>query len=268
MIFRVLGPLEVTVQGTVDTPTAAKVRWTLALLLLRANHVVGRTSIITELWGENPPRSAVTTAQTYIYQLRKKYQDRLGAGELVETRLAGYLLKADEAQIDARVFERLSDQGHASLEAGHVERAARQLHEALALWRGPALADVPAGPVLAPHLTHLEETRTWTLRLRILADRRLGRHHDLIPELQFLAAAHPLDEWFHQQLMIALTETGRRADALQVYERIRVTLGAELGVHPSPGLCRLQHDVVTGDPWTPGPEADLDLVLPRSHAAA
>ncbi|SCF39249.1 DNA-binding transcriptional activator of the SARP family [Micromonospora matsumotoense] len=268
MMFRVLGPLEVTVQGTIETPTATKVRWTLALLLLRANQVVSRASIIAELWGEHPPRSAVTTAQTYVYQIRKKYQHRfsqLGWGEFVQTRSPGYLLRVDEAEIDAWVFERLSEQGRTSLESGHVEQAARQLHGALALWRGPALADVPAGPLLTPHVTHLAEIRTRTLRLRIVADRRLGRHHELIPELQFLAAANPIDEWFHQQLMIALTETGRRADALQVYERLQSTLGAELGVAPSSRLCQLQHDVVAGVPWTLDPQAELDLVVPRQR---
>ncbi|MEU1607198.1 AfsR/SARP family transcriptional regulator [Micromonospora matsumotoense] len=263
-----LGPLEVTMQGTIQTPTATKVRWTFALLLLRANQVVSRASIITELWGEHPPRSAVTTAQTYVYQLRKKYQDRfseLGRGEFVQTRAPGYLLSVDEAEIDAWVFERLGEQGRTSLEAQRFEQAARQLRAALALWRGPALADLPAGPLLTPHVTHLAEIRTRILRLRIVADRRLGRHHELIPELQFLAADNPIDEWFHQELMIALTETGRRADALQVYERLRATLAAELGVTPSPRLCRLQHDIVAGVPWTPGPPTELDPVVPRQR---
>ncbi len=252
--------------GAADPPMAAKARWTLALLLLRANQVVGRASIIHELWGENPPGSAVTTARTYVYQIRKRYQhrfDQLGRGELVETRPTGYVLRAAESEIDARVFTRLSEQGRAALAAGHTERAAAQLREALALWRGRALADVPAGSLLAPHVMHLEESRMRTLRLRILADQRLGHHRELLPELQFLAAANPIDEWFHQQLMIALIETGRRADALDAYHRLRSTLGAELGVRPSPRLCELHHDVLAGVPWTRGSQTELDLTVPR-----
>ncbi|WP_345596706.1 AfsR/SARP family transcriptional regulator, partial [Streptomyces marokkonensis] len=265
MIFRVLGPLEVAVEGAAEKPTAPKVRWTLALLLLHANRVVGHSSIIYELWGETPPCSAVATAQTYVYQIRKKYQrrlDQIGWGELVETRPSGYVLRAEESEIDAQVFERLSEQARASLTAGHTEQAARQLREALALWRGRALADVSAGSVLAPHVIHLEKSRMRTLRLRIFADQRLGRYRELLPELQFLAAANPIDEWFHQQLMIALVETGRRADALEAYHRLQSTLGAELGVRPSPRLHKLQHDVLTGVPWTRGPQTELDLTVP------
>ncbi|WP_314621287.1 AfsR/SARP family transcriptional regulator [Streptomyces stackebrandtii] len=265
MIFRVLGPLEVAMEGAAEKPTAPKVRWTLALLLLHANRVVGHSSIIDELWGETPPCSAVATAQTYVYQIRRKYQrrfDRIGWGALVETRPSGYVLRAEESEIDAQVFERLSEQARASLTAGHTEQAARQLREALALWRGRALADVPTGSVLEPHVTHLEKSRMRTLQLRIFADQRLGRHRELLPELQFLAAANPIDEWFHQQLMIALVETGRRADALEAYHRLQSTLGAELGVRPSPRLHKLQHDVLAGVPWTRGPQTELDLPVP------
>lgn len=181
----------------------------------------------------------------------------------METRPPGYVLWADESNIDARVFERLSEEGRASLAAGDTERAARQLCEALALWRGPVLADVPAGPVLTPHVTHLEETRMRTLRLRILADRRLGRYRELICGAAVPRAANPLDEWIHQQLMIALTEAGRRADALDAYRRLQRTLHAELGVAPSPALHKLQHDVLAGLPWTRAPDGGLDVTVPR-----
>ncbi|KUL39457.1 hypothetical protein ADL15_09320 [Actinoplanes awajinensis subsp. mycoplanecinus] len=236
-------------QGKPSTPSATRVRWTLALLLLRANQVVDRGCIIQELWGENPPRSAVTTAQTYIYQLRKNYQryaDQLGWGEFIETRPPGYLLRCHESEIDAFAFERLSGEGIAAHAAGEPERAARLLREALALWRGPVLADITAGPVLTPHLRRLEEARTRAVRTRILADLRLGRHRELIPELRFAALENPFDEWFYEQLMIALSEEGRRADALDAYRQLQRMLDQKLGIEPSHALRQLQHDVLVG----------------------
>jgi SARP family transcriptional regulator, regulator of embCAB operon len=236
-------------QGKPNTPSATRVRWTLALLLLRANQVVDRGCIIHELWGENPPRSAVTTAQTYIYQLRKNYQrhaDQLGRGEFIETRPPGYLLRCPEPEIDAFAFERLSADGTAAYTAGEPERAARLLREALALWRGPVLADITAGPVLTPHIRRLEEARTRAVRTRILADQRLGRHRELIPELRFATLQNPFDEWFHEQLMIALSEEGRRADALDAYRQLQRVLDQKLGIEPSHTLRQLQHDVLVG----------------------
>ncbi|WP_433342947.1 AfsR/SARP family transcriptional regulator [Micromonospora sp. CA-111912] len=245
MKFRVLGPFEGSMEGKPSTPSATRVRWTLALLLLRANRVVDRGCIIQELWGENPPRSAVTTTQTYIYLLRKKYQ-RVGEGEFIETRPPGYLLRCDESEIDAFVFERLSAEGAAAFAAGDAERAARRLRQALALWRGPVLADITAGPVLTPHIRQLEEVRTRTIRTRILADLRLGRHHELIPELRFAALENPFDEWLHEQLMITLSEAGRRAEALDAYRELQRALDQNLGIEPSHTLRQLQHDVLVG----------------------
>lgn len=233
-----------------DTPSAPRrVRWTLALLLLRANRVVGRDCIIEELWGENPPRTAVPTMQTYIYQLRKMYRrsaDRLGEDEFIETRPPGYLLRCDESEIDAFVFERLSAEGTAAYAAGDAERAARCLRQALALWRGPVLADIATGPVLTPHIRQLEEVRTRTVRTRILADLQLGRHHEIIPELRFAALENPFDEWLHEQLMIALSEAGRRAEALDAYRELQRALDQNLGIEPSHALRQLQHDVLVG----------------------
>jgi DNA-binding SARP family transcriptional activator len=249
MKFRVLGPFEGSTHGTPSTPSAARVRWTLALLLLRANQVVDRRCIIQELWGENPPRSAVTTTQTYIYQLRKRYQrfaGELGEGELIETRPPGYLLRCDESEIDAFVFERLSAEGVAAYTSGDAERAARRLRQALALWRGPVLADITTGPVLTPHIRQLEEVRTRTFRTRILADLRLGRHHELIPELRFAVLENPFDEWLHQQLMIALSAAGRRAEALDAYRELQRTLDTNLGIEPSHTLRQLLHDLLVG----------------------
>ncbi|WP_091249951.1 AfsR/SARP family transcriptional regulator [Micromonospora matsumotoense] len=260
MKFRVLGPLESSMDGTPSTPSAARVRWTLALLLLRANQVVDRGCIIHELWGENPPRSAVTTAQTYIYQLRKnyhRYTDQPGCGEFIETRPPGYRLRCHESEIDAFAFERSSADGVAAYAAGDPERAARLLREALMLWRGPVLADITAGPVLTPHIRQLEEAHTRAVRTRILADLRLGRHRELIPELRFAALEHPFDEWIHEQLMISLSQEGRRADALDTYRQLQRMLDQKLGIEPSRALRQLQHDVLVGAVRNPHPMEEV-----------
>ncbi|MFC3448690.1 AfsR/SARP family transcriptional regulator [Amycolatopsis speibonae] len=245
MIFTLLGPLEVHFDGELDLPSATKIRWTLAQLLLRANQVVDRSAIIDELWGEQPPRSALTTAQTYIYQLRKRYRARF-SGPFITTRAPGYVLHADPAEIDTFVFERLTEEGGAALVAGDAVRAADRLRAALALWRGPVLSDIPAGPILTPYITHLDEIRMRALRMRTLADAHLGRYRELIPELRFLTHAHPYDEWLHEQLIVALHAVGRRADALETYQRLQRTLDRELGIAPSQPLHQLHHDVLVG----------------------
>lgn len=249
MRFNVLGPLEVRCGDQPRTPTATKIRWTLALLLVRSNQVVNLSAIIDELWGDNPPRSAVTTAQTYIYQLRKKYDryvQRPDRTEFIETRAPGYLLRLDDDQLDAHLFERLSTEGRALLAAGQAELASRRLHEALGLWRGPVLADLTVGPVLQAHVAHLEETRLRTLQTRLLADARFGRYRELIPELRSLVILNPLNEWFHEQLIIALNETGRRGEALHAYRALQRILDEELGIEPTAAMRELQRDLLVG----------------------
>lgn len=249
MRFNVLGPLEVLCEGKPCTPTAAKIRWTLALLLLHSNQVVNLSSIIDELWASNSPRSAVTTAQTYIYQLRKKY-DRFAenpSAGFIETHAPGYILRLKDDQLDVREFERLSVEGRTLLVDGDAESASRRLRQALGLWRGPVLADLSTGPVLSAHVAHMEETRLHVLQTRIMADVQLGRYRELLPELRSLVIANPLNEWFHEQLIIALKETGRRGDALQAYSSLRIILDEELGIKPTEALRELQRNLLVGD---------------------
>ncbi|GAA3343116.1 AfsR/SARP family transcriptional regulator [Amorphoplanes nipponensis] len=256
MKFNVLGPLEVTSEGTDRTPTPPKVRRVLALLLLRANQVVSVDALIEELWGEHPPMSAVTTAQTYIYQLRRSFNRHQVAPQRPEwlvTTAPGYLMYVDPEQIDAHSFQTMSWQGRQLLDNGRTAEAAAVLRRALDLWRGPALANVLTGRLLESHAVHLEEERLRTLELRILADAELGRHHELIGELRSLVAAHPLNEWFHGQLIAALSRCGRRSEALQAYQNLRVLLHDQLGLDPQPELQRLQREVLTYDsPEAPG----------------
>jgi SARP family transcriptional regulator, regulator of embCAB operon len=259
--FQVLGPLEVFDGDRVCTPTPPKVRRVLALLLLRANQVVSMDSLIEELWGEEPPLSAVGTAQTYIYQLRKILDPRGEHSvdrEWLLTKAPGYLMRVSPNQLDASAFEALSWQGRQTLEKGHPEEASQLLRRALDLWKGPSLANVRLGHLLEAHAVHLEEQRMRALELRIQADAELGRHRELIGEMRSLVATHPLNEWFHGQLIVALSHSGRRGEALQAYQDLRRVLSSQLGLDPQPELQRLHREVLSHGrptvsvfaPWT------------------
>jgi DNA-binding SARP family transcriptional activator len=227
---------------------APKVRNVLALLLLRANQVVPTDALIEELWPDGPPASAVATTQTYVYRLRKVLASaRAGRGEELRTLAPGYLLTVAADQVDAGAFERLTERGRLLLAAGRPDEAAAVLRQSLALWSGPALADVATGPLLSSHVTHLEESRIRALELRIEADLRLGLHRGLIGELRSLASAYSLNEWFHGTLIAALNRSGRRGEALKAYQDLRVLLRDELGVEPCAQVQRLLHDTLTGE---------------------
>jgi len=242
--FKVLGPLEVFEDGRSCTPTPPKVRRVLALLLLRANQVVPTDAVIEELWGEDPPLSAIGTAQTYIYQLRKTLDGQEDA-DWLRTRPPGYLMSISPSQLDAVAFETLSRQGRRLLESGRPDEAAQAFRRALDLWTGPCLANVGLGRLLQSHAVHLEEQRMRTLELRIQADAELGRHHELIGEMRSLVVSHPLNEWFHGQLIVALSRSGRRGEALQAYQNLREVLDTQLGLDPPQDMQVLQREVLT-----------------------
>lgn len=246
--FKLLGGLEIINDDRGCAPTAPKVRQVLALLLLCSNQVVNLALLIQELWDERPPRSAVTTTQTYIYQVRRLIaEEKLDepGKELLVTKASGYVLQAAPEQLDANVFRWLVRDGKKYLEGGQPAEASRVLRQALDLWRGAALADVTCGRILAPHAVLLEEQRLRALELRIEADLQLGLHRELIAELKSLAAENPLNEWFHGQLITALSHVGRRSEALQAYQTLRTVLDDELGLEPAAELQRLQLEVLT-----------------------
>lgn len=256
--FKVLGGLEILKDGRACTPSAPKVRQVFSLLLLSCNQVVNLDLLIEELWDERPPRSAVTTAQTYIYQVRRliaeEQLDEPGA-ELLVTRASGYVLQADPDQIDVNVFRRLFRDGQVCMDSGRPGEAAEVLRRALDLYRGAALADVTRGRLLEPHAVLLEEQRLRVLELRIQAEMQLGLHRELVGELKSLVTQHPLNEWFHGQLITALSQVGRRSEALQAYQNLRAVLDDELGLEPTPELQRLQMEVLTtgcAQPTAPG----------------
>ncbi|MBO2457457.1 AfsR/SARP family transcriptional regulator [Actinomadura violacea] len=229
---------------------APKPRKILALLLLNANKIVSTSSLMTELWGDRPPKSAVTTLQTYVLHLRKALGRIWGmslpkiAQDILTTHTNGYMLSAPLGTIDLHVYDELVSTGHRALESGDVKRAVAHFEEALTLWSGPPLADVPAGRLLETEITRLTEDRLSTLEGRISADLRLGRHHQLLGELAALVGQHSFHEGLHEKYMLALYRSGRRHQALDVYQRLRSALVNELGIDPSPRLQQLHRSIL------------------------
>ncbi|MFD6613525.1 BTAD domain-containing putative transcriptional regulator, partial [Micromonospora chalcea] len=238
MRFRVLGP----VQMHPHTPTAAKPRVVLATLLVKNNSVVSAHSLIDELWGTTPPRTASTTLQVYVSHLRKALagadDEPGGAGALV-TQPPGYVMRVAPDELDLTVFESLRLRGRAAFDERDYARASRLLGESLKLWRGPALSGIPHGPSLQSTAIRLDELRSETLEQRISTDLKLGRHHELVGELMALAHEFPMRESLHALLMVALYRAGRQSDAVQAYHWVRRTLVDELGVEPDASLKRI-----------------------------
>lgn len=250
--IKVLGPLEVSIGGVSIVPTASKPSQLLAMLALNAGHVVTLSALSEEIWNYQPPRSGVPTLHTYILKLRRLLQNALSgergvtSKDILITRRSGYLLNVEPSDVDAVRYDRLSATGHRAVNDGDHETVSRTLGEALQLWRGPALADVPVGPQLAIEAVRLEENRLGDLHLRIDADLRLGRHHQLLGELATLCARHPLMENFAAQHMLALYRSGRQSQALAVFRRLRANMVEQLGVEPSTRVRQLHHGVLTG----------------------
>lgn len=253
MDIKVLGPLEAYENGRSIVPTAAKPRQVLALLALEAGQVVPVPTLIEELWRLEPPRSALTTLQTYILHLRRQIDAALGpdadggAKEVLATRHNGYQLNV-AGSVDVHDYQRLTGAGTRAAERGDDESASRLLRSALEVWRGPALVDVPVGLRLGIEVIGLEESRLSVLEMCIEADMRLGRHSSLLSELARLNASYPMHENLCAQYMIALYRSGRQWRALDVYRGLRDTLVDELGVEPSARLQQLQRAILRSDP--------------------
>jgi DNA-binding SARP family transcriptional activator/streptogramin lyase len=240
--FRLLGPLEVRRDGRPVPLGGGKQRTLLALLLLRANEVVLRDTLIEELSGGAAGESAANALQAGIWRLR-----RLLGAEVISTRPAGYALVVEPDQIDLSRFERLAEAGRAELAAGQAERAAARLREALALWRGSPLQDVGAEAVEAEG-RRLEELRLAATMDRIDADLALGHGAELVAELKALTADQPYQERLRGQLMLALYRAGRQTEALEVYRATRRLLAEELGIEPAAALQRLERAILVHDP--------------------
>ena len=248
MEFRLLGPLEVL--GDDGAPVqlgGTRPRALLAQLLLRPNEAVSTDRLIDGIWGESPPSSAPGALQVHVHALRKA----LGADRIL-TRPPGYLIRVEETELDVLRFERLL--------------AENEPREALALWRGPALADLAFEPFARSEVARLEEARLAALEARLHLDLEQGRDAALVGELEALVATHPHREQLRSMQMVALYRAGRHADALAAYRDARSAL-SELGLEPSPELRALERRILEHDPalspGAPPPEPGGDVLIGR-----
>lgn len=249
--FRMLGPLEVRCGDETLPLPPGRPRALLALLLLRANTVVTADQLIDELWRGDPPRTAGHALQVHVANLRKLLDEPRGDrrdAPVIATRRPGYVLELTPGQCDARRFEQLTTSGGRALDEGRPDEAAVLFADALALWRGPVLADLAGEPFVTADATRLEELRLATAERRVEAELALGHHAQIAGELEALVQQHPLRERLWGHLMVALYRSGRQADALAAYQRVRTVLAEELGLEPTPELRRLETAVLRQDP--------------------
>jgi DNA-binding SARP family transcriptional activator/pimeloyl-ACP methyl ester carboxylesterase len=259
MDYRVLGPLEVG-----NPPLAlggGKQRALLAVLILNAGRTVARSRLIDDLWGERVPDTAVKMVQIYVSQLRKAMP-----GEVIVTRTSGYALDVAPSEVDLHRAEQMLAEGRAALEAGEPDAASATLRRALALWRGPALAEFEE-PFAVAEAARIEELQLALTEERIDADLALGRQAGVVGELEPLIARHPLRERLRGQLMVALYRCGRQADALAAFHATRRALDEEIGLEPSPALRELERRILRQDDLLelPQPRTSPPHASPASH---
>ncbi|GGM52695.1 hypothetical protein GCM10012275_24610 [Longimycelium tulufanense] len=245
-----MGPLSLRLGSSEATPSAKKERRILSLLLLNYSRVVPVSLMIDELWGAAPPKRALATVQTYILNIRKSLVRALRADsktvyrDLLVTRSGGYLFNCASVVFDLQEYRKLESAGRKALDAGDDRAAVRSLRRADNLWDGPPLAGVELGLPLEVEVTRLNQSRLTAMELRIAAELRLGRHADILSELAALALQHPFHENIHAYLMVALYRSGRRTCALEVFQRLRSKMTAELGLEPSAKLRQLQEAIL------------------------
>ena len=267
-----LGPLEAVRDGAAVELPGGKARLLLAALLVNPNRVVSTDRLFEVLWGADVPGSAQNLLQTYVSRLRDALEPerlRRAASSYLLTREPGYVLAVDPERIDAVRFERLAGEGRRAL-ATAPDVAAATLRDALALWRGDPLADFTFEPFAQAEIARLAELRFTVDEDRVHADLALGAHAELCGELSQLVAEHPLRERSWEHLMVALYRSGRQAEALAAFRRLRATLVEQLGIEPSPALARLNAAILDQSPeleWT-GASAEpervrLPAVAPR-----
>jgi DNA-binding SARP family transcriptional activator/ABC-type transport system substrate-binding protein len=244
MELRLLGPIEARLGDRNVVLGARKQRALLAMLALEANRAVSAGRLAEGLWGEELPPSAPKMVQLYVSQLRRLLD---GNGATIVTHGRGYELQLPADAVDVARFERLVDESRP--------------REALALWRGGALADVADEPFAAAEIRRLDELRVHAHELAIEADLAAGRHAELIGELEALVAEHPLRERLHAQRMLALYRSERQSEALDAYRQARAALVEQIGVEPGAELQRLQEAVLAHDA-----SLDAPAPAPREHA--
>lgn len=257
MRFRMLGPLLVYDGASWSAIRAAQQRLVAAVLLIEAGRAVPVDRLVDELWGERPPPSAAATVRGYVMRLRRLLGG--GPGSPLVTRGRDYELVVADGDVDARVFSGLVTSERHALADGQPAAAAAKLSQGLALWRGPALADVPASPAVTAEAERLGQLRLAAVEDWLGVQLELGRHAEVVDQAQRLVGEHPLRERLWARLMLAQYRCGRRAEALNAYQRARRVLVEELGLEPGPELRELQRLILAGQP---------ELLAPAHQGAA
>jgi len=276
LTFRLLGPFEVQRDGEPLELGGPQQRAVLAHLVLEAGRVVPVDRLIARVWGDEPPAAALGTLQSYISRLRRALEPRRAAGSparVLASEAPGYLLRVGREAIDVFRFESLADEGRRAAEAGDVATALQRFDEALALWRGPALAGLAGEVSVEAVIVRLEEGRAAAVEDRFDAELALGRHGAVIGHLQEAVAEQPLRERRWGQLALAQYRAGRQADAVRTLATARTTLGEELGLDPGPELQRLELQILNHDPALalarpPAPAPASDRSAPGATATA
>jgi predicted ATPase/DNA-binding SARP family transcriptional activator len=257
--FRVLGPVQLLADREPISLGGPKQRVLLAYLLLARSRFVPRAELIDAIWGEAPPASAVASLHVYVHGLR-----RVLGSDRIETRGLTYRVRLEPEELDLERFELMIEHARRSLKDGMPERAAAVLREALGLWAGPALGDLPSDAFRAER-EHLEELRLSALELLLDADLARGQHEAVIAAVGALVAEQPYRERLREQQILALYRAGRQKDALDAYREARRVLIDELGIEPGPGLRGLEAAVLRQEPDLAAPapnEGRTKVVLP------
>jgi DNA-binding SARP family transcriptional activator len=260
----ILGPVEVRIDDAPAPLGGPRQRAVLAVLAIRPNQVVSVDRLVDEIWAEHPPARAIHTVHVFVSRLRRSL---LSAGDRLITRPPGYVLELTVDELDADRFERLYKSGRASLDAGRAEDAVAQLTQALALWRGPPLADFTYEPFAQGAIARLDELRLGAQEELIEAQLAAGRHEQVVSELEFLIREHPFRERPRGQLMLALYRCGRQAQSLEAFQEARRTLVEELAVEPGEALRELEQAILRHDPSLEAPTVAADAA-PRAIVAA
>ena len=246
--FAILGPLEVaTSDGDSLNLGGRKQRELLGLLILHRHHPISASRLITELWGDNPPRGAEVTLRSHVSHLRRALSAVAGSDAVV-TGPAGYRLTLGPGQVDADRLEHLIGLGQEALGLDRAQQAVAHIREALRLCRGPAYAELEEVDAARAEAARLEEVRLGALEVLASAELMVGRHRELVAELESLVLAHPFRERLWAHLMVALYRSGRQAEALEAYSRARERLADELGLDPGPELQALAQSILRQDP--------------------
>jgi DNA-binding SARP family transcriptional activator/tetratricopeptide (TPR) repeat protein len=249
--LRILGPLEVCLGGHLVALPATKPRVLLASLLVRPNQVIGIDELAERVWGERPPASVKGALQTYVMRLRQT----IGTGCQIETTPGGYRLRVEAHQLDVLRFTELARRGRAAREADDLAAAGSAFAEALALWRGPPLADIPSEALQREEVPRLEEQWLRVLEERFDVELAVRRHSEVVAELHQVCCRHPLREHLWAQLMLALYRSGRQAEALEAFGTVSGVLAEQLGIDPGDELRELRQKILLGDPAIAAPSA-------------